>query len=148
PVAGLHQYVRPFAGRGLVERLLHGAPLGGAAGHEQRRSGLALAAALQPPGAIVVAVGELAAGDLGVEAAPGLGRAETAAELARPARILDQPELLGEPGIARLVDLHGDDAAVAVDRIGGVVAIGEAPRAPADHLDVVAGEILVVLLVL
>src|SRR5690606_35975393 len=39
-------------------------------------------------------------------------------------------------------DLYRNDTAIAVDRIAGVVAVGEAAPAPADDLDIVAREIL------
>ena len=70
----------------------------------------------------------------------------------RPPRYLPAPpesscerERLDDPGVAALVDLDRDGAAVAVDAVAGVVAVGEGTPTPARDHEVVADVELVVL---
>src|SRR5262249_62015901 len=79
---------------------------------------------------------------LGAGAGQRLGGAGPAAEFAGAAGIGDQRQLLDQPGIAGLVDLDRDRAAVAVHAADRVVAVGARPAAPADGVDVVAGVVV------
>src|SRR5262249_27231284 len=148
PVAGAQRDVAVLAARTLVERLRDGEPLRAAGALDQRRAVRAFLATVEAPGLDAVAVGHLAGGDRRAPAQQALAGRQAAAEPAGAAGVGQQVELLDQPRVAGLEDLDRHDAAIAVDRILGVVAVGGDAAAPADHLDVVAGEVLVVLLVM
>ena len=92
-------------------------------------------------------IGHLAGGDIRLAAEDPLAGRETTAVLAGASGVGQEAPFLDQPGIARLEDFDRHHPAIAVDRVLRVVAIGRHAPTPADQLDVVAGEILVVLLV-
>src|SRR5690349_21499793 len=147
PVARAQRDVAVFAARALVERLRDGQPLLAAGVLHERRAVRPFLAAVETPGLDAVAVGHLAGRDRRAAAQQALAGRQAAAEPARAAGIGQQVPLLDQPRIAGLEDLDRHHAAIAVDRILGVVAVGGDAAAPTDHLDVVTGEVLVVLLV-
>src|SRR5262249_49452545 len=89
--------------------------------------------AMQPPRSNLLPVAEEADGQRRLPATQGLGRAQPAPELAGAAGIGNERVAFDMPRVALLVHLDRCHPVVAVDDIGGAVAVGGAASAPARH---------------
>src|ERR1700722_1831949 len=133
PVARDDRHIGELAWRDLVKGLRNREPLVAALTHHEQLGLRARMAAMNPPGAYLLAVAHIAEGHRRVGAAHGLRQGEAA-----PA--VDQLELLDMPGKAKFEHLDRDVRAVAVDAAHRVIPIGKAAATPTDWSEVVAAE--------
>src|SRR6202034_4322443 len=92
----------------------------------------AVMAAMDSPGADLLAIAHVAEGHRGIGAAHRLRQRESTPEGAGATRAVDHLEFLHMPGESKLEYLDGDVRAVAVDTANGVIAVREAAPAPTD----------------
>src|ERR1700722_3718245 len=140
PVARDDRHIGELAWRDLVKGLRNREPLVAALTHHEQLGLRARMAAMNPPGAYLLAGAHIAEGHRRVGTAHGLRQGEAAPEFTWAARAVDELELLDMPGKAKFEHLDRDVRAVAVDAAHRVIPICKAAATPTNWSEVVAAE--------